>query len=338
MTEQQLLESARQGDEHAFGRLVETHRGGLYFHCYRMLGSAQDAEDALQETLLRAWRGLERFQGRSSTRSWLYTIATNASLRAIESRPRRVLPIDYGPPSDPHDAPGPPLTESVWVEPLADEGVELEDPGVVAPDARYEQRESIELAFIAALQLLPARQRAVLILRDVLGFSAREVGATLEISAAAVDSALQRAHRSVDERLPARSQQATLRALGDAGLSKIVDSYIDAWQRGDVEALTAMLSEDATISMPPMATWCRGRSAVGDFLAQRPLNGRNRWLARPLRASGQLAFAHYLVDGDGSARAHSISVVTLRGAEITEITAFLMPELFESFGLGDTPA
>src|ERR671910_830848 len=168
-----LLQAAQAGDDEAFGRLVEPYRGELHAHCYRMLGSLHDADDALQDALLRAWQGLTGFEGRSSLRSWLYTIATNASLRAIERRPKRVLPIDYGPAADPHDGLAEPLVESVWVEPFPDERLGLED-GLAGPEARYEQRESVELAFIAALQHLPARQRAVLILRDVLGFSARE--------------------------------------------------------------------------------------------------------------------------------------------------------------------
>src|SRR4051812_11548969 len=174
-----------------------------------MLGSPQDGEDALQDALLRAWRGLPRFEGRSSLRSWLYTIATNACLKVIERRPKRVLPIDYGPAADPHDGPGEPLVESVWVEPYPDERLALQD-GFAAPEARYEQRESVELAFVAALQHLPARQRAVLILREVLGFSGAEVADALDTTPASVYSALQRAHKTVDERLPEQSQQATL--------------------------------------------------------------------------------------------------------------------------------
>src|SRR5947208_1593602 len=210
--ERELLEAARQGDEDAYGRLVGPYRAELQAHCYRMLGSVTDAEDALQEALLRAWRGLPRFEGRSSLRSLLYKIATNACLKAIERRPKRVLPIDYSPAADPHDGPGEPVVESVWVEPYPDERLGLED-ALASPEARYEQRESVELAFIAALQHLGARQRAVLILRDVLGFSAREVAEALDTTPASVDSALQRAHKTVDERLPERSQQATLRAL-----------------------------------------------------------------------------------------------------------------------------
>ena len=218
-----MLEAARGGDEDAFRRLVEPHRGELHAHCYRMLGSVHDAEDALQDALLRAWRGLARFEGRSSLRSWLYTIATNTCLDLIERRPKRVLPVDYGPAADPHDGPGEPLVESVWVEPYPDEKLGVED-GYAAPEARYEQRESVELAFIAALQHLPANQRAVLILREVLGFSAKEVADTLDTTTASVNSALQRARATVDERLPEQSQQATLRALGDDDLREVVDT------------------------------------------------------------------------------------------------------------------
>src|SRR3954470_15696704 len=174
--EQGLIEAARGGDETAFQALVEPFRGELHAHCYRMLGSVHDAEDALQETTLRAWKGLARFQGRSSLRSWLYTIAPNPCLTHISRRPKRVLPVDYGPAADPHGGPGEPVVESVWVEPYPDETLGVED-GFAAPEARYEQRESVELAFIAALQHLPPNQRAVLILREVLGFSAQEVAA-----------------------------------------------------------------------------------------------------------------------------------------------------------------
>src|SRR5215211_4143933 len=237
--ERPLLAAARGGDEEAFRRLVEPYRGELHAHAYRMLGSVHDAEDALQEALLRAWRGLARFEGRSSLRSWLYTIATNACLRVIERRPKRVLPIDYGPAAaDPHAAPGEPLVESVWVEPYPDESLGLADE-LAAPDARYEQRESVELAFIAALQHLPAGQRAVLILREVLGFTGAEVANALETTPDAVYSALQRAHRTVDERLPERTQQATLRSLGDEKLREIVEGFVHAWEHSDIDTLAA---------------------------------------------------------------------------------------------------
>ncbi|HEV7528475.1 MAG TPA: sigma-70 family RNA polymerase sigma factor [Solirubrobacteraceae bacterium] len=331
MTEQQLLEAARDGDEQAFAALVDSHRSALFAHCYRMLGSPDDAEDALQDAMLRAWRGLKRFRGGSSLRSWLYAVATNASLRAIERRAPRMLPIDYGPPSDPHGALGEPLTESLWVDPLPDASL--------GPDATYEQRESVELAFIAALQLLPARQRAVLILRDVLGFSGAEVAAALQTTPASVYSALQRAHRTIDERVPARSQQATLLSLDDAELRAIVDGYVAAWERGDVDALARLLSEEATFSMPPLATWFRGRAAILEFLLRRPLDGRLRWPSVAVRANGQLAFGHYRVDPhSGGVSPHSITVVTLQGAQIDAITAFLKPQLFERFALAAPPA
>src|SRR5947208_8189605 len=204
--ERGLLEAARRGDEDAFAGLVELHRGELHAHCYRMLGSVHDAEDALQDALVRAWRGLKRFEGRSSLRSWLYRIATNTCLDVIARRPKRVLPIDYGPAADPHQAPGEPLVESVWVEPYPDETLGLED-GLAAPEARYEQREGVELAFIAALQHLAPNQRAVLILREVLGFSAKESADLLDTSVASINSALQRARAAVEERVPAQTPQ-----------------------------------------------------------------------------------------------------------------------------------
>src|SRR5881397_960066 len=237
--ERTLLEAARGGDQDAYGRLLEPYRAQLHAHCYRMLGSVHDAEDALQEASLRAWRGLARFEGRSSLRSWLYTIATNTCLNLIAKRPKRVLPIDYGPAADPHDGPGEPLVESVWLEPYPDARLGLAD-GPAGPEARYEQREGVELAFVAALQHLPARQRAVLILRDVLGFSARETATALETTPVSVDSALQRAHKTVDERLPTQTQQQTLRLIPDDELSGIVERYVAAWERNDVDAVVAM--------------------------------------------------------------------------------------------------
>jgi RNA polymerase sigma-70 factor, ECF subfamily len=321
--ERELLEAARGGDQEAYRRLVEPHRGELHAHCYRMLGSVHDAEDALQDALLRAWRGLPRFEGRSSLRSWLYRIATNTCLDAIARRPKRVLPIDYGPAADPHDGPGEPLVESVWVEPYPDERLGLED-GFAAPEARYERRESVELAFVAALQHLPATQRAVLILREVLGFSAREVAESLETTVASVNSALQRARKAVDERLPEQSQQATLRALGDDGLRDVVDRYVDAWERGDVDGVVAMLTEDATFTMPPLRTWFRGHDDIAVFLAGWPLSGEWRWRPLRARANGQEALAFYSWDPEeDSYLPFALNVLTLRGARVSEVTAFI---------------
>src|ERR671931_447753 len=331
----ELLAAARAGDERAFARLVEPRRRELHAHCYRMLGSVHDAEDALQETLLRAWRGLARFEGRSSFRSWLYTVATNASLRIIERRPKRVLPIDYGPAADPHGMPAQALTESVWLEPYPDAELGLA-ADMLGPDARYEQRESIEVAFIAALQHLPARQRAVLILRDVLGFSAREAAEVLETSPPAVDSALQRAHRAVDERLPERSQQAMLRSLDDQDLRELVDRYVDAFERADVDAVVEMLATDGAFTMPPRPTWFRGREAVGAFLADHVLAPDMRWRVVPTRANGQLAFGNYRWDDEREIfEPRSMTVFTLGAQGIDEMTTFIGPELLARFRLPD---
>jgi RNA polymerase sigma-70 factor (ECF subfamily) len=321
--EQELIEAARAGGEDAFRRLVEPLQGELHAHCYRMLGSVHDAEDAIQEALLRAWRGLPRFEGRSSLRSWLYKIATNTCLDVVARRPKRVLPIDYAPAADPHQGPGEPIVESVWVEPYADERLGLQD-GYAAPEARYEQREGVELAFIAALQHLPPNQRTVLILREVLGYSAKEVADTLDTTVASVNSALQRARASVEERLPEQSQQATLRALGDDGLREVVDRYVDAWDRGDVDGVVAMLTEDATFSMPPLQTWFGGREAIRIFLAGWPLSGLWRWRHLFVRANGQPALAFYAWDPERETYLpFALNVLTLRGDRISDVTAFI---------------
>lgn len=328
--EQQLFEAARRGDEDAYRPLVEPHRGELHAHCYRMLGSVHDAEDALQEALVRAWRGLPRFERQSALRSWLYKIATNTCLDEIARRPKRILPSDYGPSADPHDSPGEPLVESVWVEPYPDEMLGTED-GFAGPEARYEQRESLELAFIAALQHLPPNQRAALILREVLGFSAAEVAESLEISVASVNSALQRARKTIDERLPEQSQQATLRALDDVRVRELVEGYTQALQDGDVDALVGMLTEDAAWSMPPVTGWFRGHEAVAAFLSDYPL--RERWRHVPTRANGQLAVGCYMWNEDtGRYDAAVLDVLTLRGAQIEAVTGFLAPWVTRRFG------
>src|SRR3954462_8751054 len=320
-TDTALLDAARRGDEGAFGRIVEPYRGELHAHCYRMLASVQDAEDALQETLLRSWRALGRFEGRSSLRSWLYTIATNTCLNQIAKRPKRVLPIDYGPASDPHTPPGEPVVESVWIEPYPDEMLGIED-GYAAPDSRYEQREAIELAFIAALQYLPPNQRAVLILREVLGFSAKEVADSLDTSVASVNSALQRARAAVEERVPEQSQQETLRQLGDDGLRELVGRYVDAWDRQDVEAFASMLAEDATFSMPPMSRWYRGREGIAIWAANSPMSGEWKWKSVRTQANGQPALAFHAWDEDAAAYIpFARNVPTFRGREIADVTA-----------------
>jgi RNA polymerase sigma-70 factor (ECF subfamily) len=310
---------------------IEHHRKDLHAHCYRMLGSLHDAEDALQDTLLRAWRGMGRFEGRSSLRTWLYTIATNTCLTAIARRPARALPVDYGPAADPHDGGSEPLAESTWIEPYPDDELGL-SAGHASPAARYERRETVELAFVAALQHLAPRPRAVLMLREVLGFSARETAEALDTTVAAVNSALQRARKTVEERMPPRSQQATLRALGDDRMRAIVEEYSDALERGDVDAVIAMLTEDATWSMPPLPEWYGGHEAIVGFLEHGPM--RQRWRHLASHANGQLAVGCFMWDDDtGTYAAQVIDVLTLRGDRIAAITAFIDASLFPRFGL-----
>jgi RNA polymerase sigma-70 factor, ECF subfamily len=289
-----------------------------------MLGSLHDTEDAMQEAMLRVWRGLGGFQGRSSLRSWLYRIATNTCLDAIARRKRRLLPEEYGPRADPDLPPGEPVAESVWIEPYPDDALGLED-GYASPDASYEQREAVELAFVAAMQHLPARQRAVLILREVLGFSAKEVGETLDASVPSVNSALQRARKIVDERLPERSQQLTLRSLGDARMKEIVEDYMEAMRTGDVQRVVSMLTEDVAWSMPPLASWYGGIREVETWLGKAPLNGEWRWRHAPGTANGQLAVGTYTwIEAEATHVPFSLDVLTLDGEQIKEVTAFVV--------------
>ena len=326
------LARAREGDDEAFRRLVEPLQGELHAHCYRMLGSLHDAEDALQEALLRAWRGIGRFEGRSSVRSWLYRIATNACLDAIGRRGRRALPLDLGPAAEQAMVDDQPLTDVAWLEPYPDQAVA---DGRAVPHARYEQRESVELAFVAALQHLPGNQRAALLLFEVLGFSAREVAETLETTTASVNSALQRARKVVHELQPERSQQQTLRSLGDARLREVVTQYTSALERGDADALVALLTADATWSMPPLPSWYQGHAAITDFLVRMPL--RVRWRHLPVRANGQQAVACYLWDEQvGAFVGRIIDVLTLRDDRIAAVTAFMDEGLFPRFALPET--
>ena len=336
-----LIDAAKAGDEAAFGKLVEASRGELHAHCYRMLGSVHDAEDALQDTMLRAWRSLNRFEGRSAFKSWLYRIATNASLDLLKKRKQRHLATEYGPPGEAEGGPGEPLVESVWIEPYPSDEIGLDD-GLATPEARYEQRESVELAFVASLQHLPATQRAVLILREVLGFSAKEVAETMETTVPSVTSALQRARATIEKHLPEQSQQQTLKALGDDEIREMVESYMEAWEKGDVDQVAAMLAEEAVISMPPMANWFRGEELFV-FLRKWAFSGRlynledRRVRCLPTIASGQLAFATYRWDLEQEVFLPAVlQVLTLEGSKITEITGFVMPDVFTGFGLPDS--
>jgi RNA polymerase sigma-70 factor, ECF subfamily len=325
------LARAREGDDAAFTRLVGPMRRELHAHCYRMLGSTHDADDALQDALVRAWRGLGRFEARGSLRSWLYTVATRTCLDLIEARGRRAMPVDLGPASDYAMIGEVPRADVSWLGPYADAGLAA---GAAAADARYEQREAVELAFVAALQHLPGNQRAALLLFEVLGFSAAEIAATMETSTASVNSALQRARAIVATRIPALTQQQALRTIGDARVRETVVRFSRAFERGDADALVALLTEDVTWSMPPLVHWYRGLAAVTDFAVRVPLTACGSWRHRATSANAQPAVAFYLRNGDaGPHLGWSITVLTLRGEQIAEITSFIGPDHFVAFGL-----
>jgi RNA polymerase sigma-70 factor (ECF subfamily) len=303
-----------------------------------MLGSVHDADDALQETMIRAWRGAAGLRDRASARSWLYSIATNVCLTELGRRKKRVLPHDFGPAAGPDTPPGSPITESVWIEPYPDEAIGITE-GASAPEARYEQREGIELAFVAALQHLAANQRAVLILREVLGFSAAESASMLDTSVASVNSALQRARAAVAERVPSRTQQETLRLIGDRGLTEIVERYVDAWESCDVDAFASMLADDATFAMPPLATWYTPRDTIATWARQSSMSGAWRWKAVHARANGQPALAFYAWDDEASAYLpFALNVLSFRDRLISDVTAFIVrstdapePEAYHRF-------
>jgi RNA polymerase sigma-70 factor (ECF subfamily) len=307
----ELLAAARSGDASAFEQLVAPYRGELQAYCYRMLGSLHDADDAVQESLVRAWRSIGRFDERGHVRAWLYKIATNRCLTTISHRGRRELPAGI--------APGPATAEISWLEPYPDP----------SPEAQYIARESVELAFIAALQHLSALERAALILREVLGFPAAEVAGQLGTSTASVNSALQRARKAIGSAAP--TQQTVLRELGDTAVDGLVTRWADAWHARDVEAIVAMLADDTRYSMPPLPQWYRGKDEIRAFLLSGPL--QSRWRFVPVTANGQPAFGTYLWDDAAGAYVPGgLDVLTLRDQHVAEITAFLDTDLTR-FGL-----
>jgi RNA polymerase sigma-70 factor, ECF subfamily len=326
----QLAAAARGGDRVAFSALSERHRRELQVHAYRMLGSLEDAQDAVQDALLRAWRSRATYDGRSTFRAWLYRITTNACLRILERRPQRVLPYDAGPAAAIGAAPEAPV-DLPWLQPypdrLLDEGPEPDDV-VVA-------RETIELAFLAAIQHLPPRQRAVLILRDALDWSAEETATVLEMSVAAANSALQRARATMQERLPAARLDWARGADAEVAERSLLETYLDAWERHDPSRLVALLREDVRMAMPPHPTWYEGRDAVGAFLAERAFarTASPHWFV-PTRANRQPAFGVYRGDRAG-ATAFGIHVVGIEDGLVTDLHWFLYPELFPAFGLPD---
>ena len=324
-----LISRARAGDGDAFRALTEPHRRELQVHCYRMLGSFQDAEDALQDTLLAAWQGLDGFAARASIRTWLYRIATNRCLNALRAASRR--------PATEWNIPGvePPeptrLGEVPWLEPYPD--LLLEDAFTVplGPEARYEQTESISLAFVTALQLLPPRQIAVLILRDVLGFHADEVAVMLDATVESVNSALKRARAGLDRRLAPDAEREPAPASGSPTEDAIVAAFVSAYEAADVDAVVALLTDDVFMSMPPLPLEYEGRDLAALFFA--PIFGAGRRFSMvPTRANGQPAVAMYLLDESGARRAVGLSVLTLAGDRIAAMTRF-EGGVLPSFGL-----
>jgi RNA polymerase sigma-70 factor (ECF subfamily) len=321
-------------DETAFAALAERHRRELQVHCYRMLGSFEDSEDLVQETFLRAWQRRESFgsDGRHAFRAWLYRIATNACLDVLRKKPRRVMPPEVAAAADPSVPPSPPA-DLPWLQPYPDRLLHPIAPAEDEPGAVVVARETIELAFIAAIQHLPPRQRAVLILRDVLGWSAKETAGLLEASVVSVNSALQRARATLRERLPERRTEWGPAAPTEEE-RELLRRYVDAHERGDAAGLAAMLREDALLSMPPHPTWYAGRAAILTAMqpAFDPEFGDLRGVLAA--ANGQPAVAHYLrPPGESVYRPLALDVLRIEGGRIAEINSFVFPGLLSAFGL-----
>jgi RNA polymerase sigma-70 factor, ECF subfamily len=335
-----LLTAARSGDETAFAGLVEPHRRELRVHCYRMLGSVEDAEDLVQETFLRAWRHLGGFEGRASLRAWLYKIATNACLDALDGRARRILPPDLRPASG-ADVDLPPRTDVPWLQPFPDHLLEPAAPAADQPAEAVVARETIELAFLAALQHLPPPQRAVLILRDVVGWPAQQAAAQLGVSVGAANSNLHRARAALRAQLPADRSDWRPPAPPSEDERAVVRRYMDALERADLEGIAALLAEDVSTSMPPWPIWFQGRDTVLSALAaswnpDRPgYVGRFRTLA--VGANRQPAGASYTqMPGDAEYRPFALAVLRIEGGVVAEIVAFHDVRLFDLFGLPAT--
>jgi RNA polymerase sigma-70 factor (TIGR02960 family) len=326
------LARARAGDDEAFRRLTEPLRRELQLHCYRILGSMQDAEDMVQETLLAAWRSLDAFEGRASVRAWLYRIATNRSLNALRARSRRPREVQAM-----GDSPEPTRrTETIWLEPYPDVLLEGIPDRAAGPAARYESRESIELAFIVALQHLPPRQRAALVLRDVLGFQTAEVAEMLDTGEASVKGALQRARAALEARLPATDRDRAPQP-NSARERQLVGRFADAVHSGDIDGIVALLTDDALLTMPPQPLEYQGQAAIAAFLRYRAeLRGAPLRVV-PTRANTQPAFGCYLPDARAAiARPYGLLVLTLEGDRVSAITWFTDTAVFRHFGLPRT--
>jgi RNA polymerase sigma-70 factor (TIGR02960 family) len=332
------LALARSGDQLAFERLFEPYRRELQVHCYRILGSVQDAEDMLQETLMAAWRGLEAFEGRASVRTWLYRIATNASLGVLRrTRPAREIPP---PPEPPGAYPAATRTtaEPVWLEPYPDAWLDDLPDSMPGREPRYDSREAIELAFVVALQHLSPRERAAVVLKDVLGFRVAETAHLIDASEAAVNSALQRARHKLD-RLSRDRREVDAPPAGSAAERDLVGRFARAFESGDVGSVVALLSEDARLTMPPEPMEYVGRPAIHGFFSTVPALGElQRFKLVATRANGQPAFACYLRTHEGPLRAYGLMVLTLGADQVVAITGFPDTSVFASFGLPRTLA
>jgi len=327
-----VLERARGGDDRAFGELTDPYLSELRLHCYRILGSVQDAEDVLQETLLAAWRGLGRYEERASLRTWLYRIATNRCLNALRAAERRPRTAPAGP--DFLTVEPTRRGEPVWLEPYPDALLEGLPDGQAGPEAQYEAKEAVALAFVTAVQHLPGRQRAVLVLRDVLGFRAAEVAGMLDSSEASVNSALQRARETMARRLPGPERERAPLPRS-AREREIATRFATAFSGDDIEAVVALLTDDAWFTMPPATLEFQGPAAIAGFLRDiRGWRGTRRYRLVPVRANGQVAFGCYLQDPSSPAfGAHGMIVLTLSGARISAVTRFTDSRILGRFGL-----
>lgn len=332
-------------DSLGFGELTEPYRRELQIHCYRILGSLQEAEDMVQETLLKAWKRIETYEGRASFRSWLYKIATNACLDFLDSkRSRRLLPYNIIPASDPKSAILPPSVEMTWLEPLPDEW--LEDTNALNPETRYSESESVSLSFLTALQILPPRQRAVLILRDVLDFSALETAEVLGLTLPSVNSALHRSRKTLSGHYQGNSSKSSTAAPADEKTQWLLDHYVLAWKTADVAGLVALLKQDAILAMPPSPSWYQGRTAIAKFSAitffgdhgMFPGKARNRWQLLSTRANATSAFAIYQRTEQNYYQAFGLQVLEIQKGKISQIMSFIDPSLPARFGLPATLA
>jgi RNA polymerase sigma-70 factor (ECF subfamily) len=323
--------ATRTGTGREFAELVEPHRRELQVHCYRMMGSLQDAEDLVQETLLRAWQKRKTFQGRGSFRAWLYQIATFACLNVLAHRARRRLPTTDSPPADPRVPIAPPHLEPIWLEPFPDDLLPSEE---FAPHALYDQRESITLAFLAAVQALPPRQRAVLLLCDMLEWRASEVASLLETTTSAVNSALHRARLTCAKLYHRQSSESIRLEVNDPTTRVLLDRYVHAWEAPDLEEFVSLLKEDATFEMPPSPSWYLGRAAIRAIAQQLVLGGQVRWKLLPVRANSNFGYGVYRQEeARGVYVPFGVQVLTIRDGQVATATTFLNPTIFPFFHL-----